>query len=48
MKYLIKIIGKSFQSDEEWRVFHCSIILGCRVIKDFDYTKKNNDVKILI
>ena len=28
------LIGKSFQSDEEWRSFYCDSTLGCRVIQD--------------
>ena len=27
---------KSFQSDEEWRLFYCGSTLGCRVTQGFD------------
>ena len=30
------LIRKSFQNDEEWRLFYCDSTLGCRVIQDFD------------
>ena len=30
-----KVIWKSFQNDEEWRLFYCDSTLGCRVIQDF-------------
>ena len=33
------LIGKSFQNDEEWRLFYCDSTLGCRVIQDFDLCK---------
>ena len=33
------LIRKSFQSDEEWRLFYCDNTLGCRVIQDFDLCK---------
>ena len=33
------VIRKSFQNDEEWRLFHCDSTLGCRVIQDFDLCK---------
>jgi len=29
------LIWKSFQNDEEWRLFYCDSTLGCRVIQDF-------------
>ena len=32
-------IWKSFQSDEEWRLFYCNSILVCRVIKDVGLCK---------
>ena len=35
------LIRKSFQNDEEWRLFHCDSTLGCRVIQDFDLYKLN-------
>ena len=31
--------SKSFQSDEEWRLFYCDSTLGCQVIQDFDLCK---------
>ena len=33
------LIRKSFQNDEEWRLFYCDSTLGCRVIQDFDLCK---------
>ena len=30
---------KSFQSDEEWRLFYCNSILVCQVIQDFGLCK---------
>ena len=33
------LIGKSFQNDEEWRLFYCDSTLGCRVIQDFNLCK---------
>ena len=33
------LIGKSFQNDEEWRLFCCDSTLGCRVIQDFNLCK---------
>ena len=32
-------LSESFQSDEEWHLFYCNSILGCRVIQDFDLCK---------
>ena len=32
-------IPKSFQNDEEWRLFYCDRTLGCGVIPDFDLCK---------
>ena len=34
-----KLIRKSFQNDEEWRLFYCDSTRGCRVIQDFDLCK---------
>ena len=33
------LFEKSFQNDEEWRLFYCDSTLGCRVIQDFDLCK---------
>ena len=33
------LVRKSFQNDEEWRLFYCDSTLGCRVIQDFDLCK---------
>ena len=33
------LVRKSFQNDEEWRLFYCNSILGCWVIQDFDLCK---------
>ena len=33
------LIRKSFQYEEEWRLFYCDSALGCRVIQDFDLCK---------
>ena len=33
------LIRKSFQSDEEWRLFQRDSTLGCRLIQDFDLCK---------
>ena len=33
------LVRKSFQNDEEWRLFYFDSTLGCRVIKDFDLCK---------
>ena len=33
------LIGKSFENDEEWRLFYCDSTLGCRVIPDFNLCK---------
>ena len=33
------LVRKSFQSDEEWRLFYCDSTLCCRVIQDFDLCK---------
>ena len=35
----IYLIRKSFQNDEEWRLFYCDSTLGCRVIQEFDLCK---------
>ena len=32
-------VRKSFQNDEEWRLFYCDSTLGCRLIQDFDLCK---------
>ena len=34
-----KIIGKSFQNDEKWRLFYQDSTFSCRVIKDFGLCK---------
>ena len=34
-EFFYQLIKKSFQSDEEWRLFYCNSILVCRVIQDF-------------
>ena len=31
--------SKSFQNDEEQRLFYCDSTLGCQVIQDFDLCK---------
>ena len=31
--------SKSFQNDEEWRLFYCDSTFGCRVIQDFGLCK---------
>ena len=36
------LFKKSFQSDEEWRLFYCDSTLGCRVIQAFDLCKLND------
>ena len=33
------LIRKSFQIDEEWRLFYRDSTLGCQVIQDFDLCK---------
>ena len=33
------LIFKSFQNDEEWRLFYCDSTLSCRVIQDVDLCK---------
>ena len=33
------LIRKSFQNDEEWRLFYCDSTFGCWVIQDFDLCK---------
>jgi len=33
------LIWRSFQNDEEWRLFYCDGALGCRVVQDFDLWK---------
>ena len=33
------LVRKSFQNDEEWRLFCFDRTLGCRVIQDFDLCK---------
>ena len=33
------LVRKSFQNDEEWRLFYCDSTLGRRVIQDFDLCK---------
>ena len=33
------LVRKSFQNDEEWRLFYFDSTLGYRVIKDFDLCK---------
>ena len=33
------LLLKSFQNDEEWRLFYCDSTLGCGVIRDFDLCK---------
>ena len=38
---LYYLIRKSFQNDEEWRLFYCDSALGCRVIQEFDLCKSD-------
>ena len=38
-KMFYYLIRKNFQNDEEWRLFHCNSILGCRFIQDFNLCK---------
>ena len=38
-RYLVLAYSKRLGNDEEWRLFYCDSILGCRVIKDFDVCK---------
>ena len=38
-KILYHVVWKSFQNDEEWRLFYCDSTLACRVIQDFDSCK---------
>ena len=38
-EFFCYLIQKSFQNDEEWRLFYCDSTLGCRVIQDFDLCK---------
>ena len=33
------LIRKSFQNDEEWRLFYCDGFLSYRVMQDFDLCK---------
>ena len=39
LKLILKKFWKSFQSDEEWRLFYCNSVLVCRVIQDFGLCK---------
>ena len=38
-KIFCYLIRKSFQNDDEWRLFYCESTLGYRVIEDFDLCK---------
>ena len=35
-------IRKSFQNDEEWRLYYCDSTLGCPVIQDLDLCKSDD------
>ena len=37
--FLCGLIFKSFQNDEEWRLFYCDSTLSCPVIQDVDLCK---------
>ena len=39
MKRNYSLIRKSFQNDEQWRLFYCDSTFGCRVIQDFGLCK---------
>ena len=34
---LLLAYSKELRNDEEWRLFYCDSILGCRVIQEFDF-----------
>ena len=38
---------KSFQNDEEWRLFYCDSTLDCRVIQDFDLCKLDDLISLM-
>ena len=41
-KIFYSLIRKSFQNDEEWRLFYCDSTLGYWVLQDFDLRKLDN------